>query len=210
MEKDETFLKLGVEFDEYAAECESAMRIALAEILNVKEFMEQSDERSPFDSVECRLKTFESTLGKCTERGYAFTIEAIKENIKDIAGIRIVTPFRDDIYTVINAVEQIHRINIDKIKDYVVEPKQNGYSSVHLNTQIQIYVPNKGSRIVPVEIQVRDKAMDLWATIEHIVGYKNGSPSPEAKRQFKAVSTILRKFDNLAIELRDFKKTEDS
>lgn len=205
MGKDADILKLGDDFEQYAAECESAMRIALAEILNVREFMERQSERSPFDSVDSRIKTFESTLGKCGERGYDMTIEAIRANVRDVAGIRIVTPFRDDIYAVVDAIEHIHRINVDQKKDYVAEPKDNGYMSVHLNTQIQIYIPDVGSRLVPVEIQVRDKAMDLWATIEHIVNYKNNRPSPEVHQQFKAVSGLLDEFDDLAIRLRDFK-----
>ena len=204
MNRDEDLIKLGEEFDDYAAECDSALRIAMAEILNVREFMERFGERSPFDSVDSRLKTFESTINKCSERGYPLNISIIKERVRDIAGIRIVTPFRDDIETVINAIEHIHRINIDQIKDYVAEPKTNGYMSIHLNTQIQIFVPDKGSRIIPVEIQVRDKAMDLWATVEHVLRYKNDNPSPEVYRQFKAVAEILNEFDRMAMDLRDF------
>ena len=207
--KDEQLITLGDEFDIYAAECESAMRIALAKITNAKQAILRAGERNLFDAIKHRLKTPESTLNKCNERGYKATIEVIKEYIRDIAGIRIVTPFKDDIYTVVSIVEHIPGINVVQKKDYIKEPKKNGYMSVHLNTQIEIYLPNEGSKLVPVEIQVRDIAMDMWATIEHIVNYKKDNPSPEAYRQFKAASELLDEFDRVAIQLRDFKAEQN-
>ena len=197
-------MELAEEFDAYAVQCKSALRVAMAAIVNARELMEQSDERSLFDSIDSRLKTFESTVGKCDERGYELTMESIKARVRDIAGIRIITPFRDDVARVVDILEHIPSINIEKKKDYVEEPKANGYSSVHLNALVQIYVPDSGSKLIPVEIQVRDKAMDLWATLEHIVGYKNDNPSPEVGERFKRVSDVLAEFDRMAIELRDF------
>lgn len=206
---DEQLTTLGEEFGSYAAECESAMRIALAKIMNAHKAMLRTEERSPFDAIDSRVKTFESTLGKCDERGYKATIEIIKERIKDIAGIRIVTPFKDDIYTVVSIIEHIPGINVVQKKDYIKEPKDNGYMSIHLGVQIEIYLPSEGSKLVPVEIQVRDKAMDLWATVEHILRYKNTNPSPEVYRQFKAVSELLDEFDRMAIQLRDFEAEQN-
>ena len=110
--RDENIWSLGEEYEAYAAECESAMRIAMAKILNAKEAIERSGERNPFDSIDSRVKSFESTLGKCEEHGYEPTIENIKERIRDIAGIRIITPFRDDVYMVASLLEHIPGMNI--------------------------------------------------------------------------------------------------
>ena len=202
--------KLQNEFDDILAEYKSALRLTLARITNLKEMMERTRERSPFDSIDSRIKTFDSILEKCERRGYDATIETIKEKICDIAGIRIITPFRDDIYTVANMLERIPGINIISKKDYVKEPKANGYRSLHLRVQIEVYSPVNGSKLIPVEIQIRDKAMDLWATLEHIVKYKNDDPSPTVSEQFKHIADVLSQFDNMAIEVRDFSSTEDS
>ena len=89
-------------------------------------------------------------------------------------------------------------------KDYVKNPKPNGYSSLHLNVQIEIYSPlaNK-SKLVPLEIQIRDKAMEMWAAIEHIISYKKSS-TPTAEKMFKEMADNLRLFDKKALELRNY------
>lgn len=202
--------KLQNEFDDILVEYKSALRLTLARITNLKEMMELSSERSPFDSIDSRIKTFDSILEKCERRGYDAIIETIKEKIRDIAGIRIITPFRDDIYAVANMLEHIPGINIISKKDYVKEPKANGYRSLHLQVQIEVYSPANGSKLIPVEIQIRDKAMDLWATLEHIVKYKNDDPSPTVSERFKRVADVLSQFDNMAIDVRDFSSAESS
>ena len=204
-EKDEQLLMLREDWEDYSAECEAAMRIALAKIVNAHKALIRTEGQSPFDTVEHRLKTFESAVEKCIERGFEEpTIDDVMTQVKDVAGIRVITPFKDDVYDVVNILEHIPGINVVKKKDYVKEPKENGYMSIHLHVQIEVYLPGIGSKLMPVEIQVRDKAMDLWATIEHILKYKNDNPSPEVYRQFKAVAGLLNEFDQMAMDLRDF------
>ncbi|MBQ3465254.1 GTP pyrophosphokinase family protein [Candidatus Saccharibacteria bacterium] len=191
-------------YKEYAMECEAALRLTMARILNLQEAFNKISDRSPFDSVNSRIKEFSSVIEKCKRRGYEIDIESIKENVRDVAGIRIITPFRDDIYTVAESIEHIPGINIVRKKDYVKEPKPNGYSSLHLHVQIEIYSPIQGgSKLIPIEIQIRDKSMDLWATIDHIINYRNNCPPPDAEEKFLKMSRILTDFANTAIELRD-------
>ena len=191
------------EYEAYASECEAALRIALARITNMQAAMERSEERSPFDSIQTRIKSFESVIDKCSRKGYDLNIDSIKKNICDIAGIRIITPFRDDIMRIRDLLKSIPGNNVRKIKDYVTEPKPNGYSSLHLYVEIEIFLPT-GPKYVPVEIQIRDKAMDMWAAVEHIIKYKNPNPSPETEAKFKEIADVLVQFDYMAIELRDF------
>lgn len=196
---------LRTEYQEYSADCEAALRITTARIKNIMEAYDRSLERNPFDAIESRIKTFESVDEKCHRKGYDLTIDAIKKNVLDVAGIRIITPFRDDIFTVAEMLHHIPGINIDDEKDYVSNPKPNGYSSYHLHVRVEIYSPlTNSSKLIPIEIQLRDKAMDMWATIEHIVRYKNDDPSPEATERFKRIADILVQFDEMAMELRDF------
>ena len=177
--------------------------------MNVQRALENHEGRSPFDTVENRVKTFESTIEKCERKGYELSIDSIRENITDIAGIRILTPFRDDIYEVVEIPRHIPGINIYSEKDYVEKPKENGYSSYHIHARIEIYTPTDNktgtTKFVPLEIQIRDKAMDLWATVEHIVKYKNNkcnTSDPKISQQFKQMADILRDFDEHAIKLR--------
>ena len=150
-------------------------------------------------------------MEKCKRRGYDTTIESIKANVLDVAGIRIITPFQDDIADVVEILHHVPGFNVEYEKDYVTTPKANGYRSYHMRIRVETYDPiTGGTKLVPIEIQVRDKAMDLWATVEHIVKYKNDDPSPEVDERFKHIADILIKFDEMAIKLRDFSSEENT
>lgn len=195
------------QYEEYTVDCEAALSVTLAKIQNVKKVMKRSKTRDPFNSITQRIKTFKSVTEKCIRKGYELTIESIKANVLDVAGIRIITPFEDDINDVVEILHHIPGFNVEYEKDYVAAPKANGYRSYHMRIRVETYDPiSGGTKLVPIEIQVRDKAMDLWATVEHIVKYKNDHPSPEVGEQFKHIANILIQFDQMAIKLRDFNK----
>lgn len=198
--------KLEAEYDIYAAEAAAAMRLTLGRIENLVEAIDRAGKRNPFDRIESRLKTFKSVKGKCKTRGYRMDIEEIREKVKDVAGIRIITKYIDEVMIVKDMIAQIPGVNIVTCKDYVTNPKPNGYSSVHLGCQVEIYDPYKGSQLVPLEIQLRSKSMNLWATLEHDLKYKNPNPSPEVDEKFSKISKILREFDEEAIALRDYEE----
>ena len=197
-------------YEKYAAECEAAMRLALDKIQNLSEAIDRSGNRNPFDRIESRIKTFKSVKGKCENRECGYTYEAIRETIKDVAGIRIITKYTDEIDLVKDMIKKIPGISVEKEKDYVREPKPNGYQSLHLDCRIEIYDPYNGSQFVPVEIQIRDKAMNLWATLEHDLKYKNENPSPEVEEMFRDASKILHDFAMKAIHLRDYGETTEN
>ena len=132
MKKDEVLLELKQKYADYVVECEAALRITKARIENVEAAINHSNQNSPFNATRTRVKTFESMLRKCKEKGVKPTIDSIRENIHDIAGIRIITIFRDEIETIADILEHIDGINVIKKKDYVNNPKENGYQSLHL------------------------------------------------------------------------------
>lgn len=202
--------ELEVEYEIYAAECKAAMRLALARIKNLSEAIDRAGKRNPFDRIESRIKTFKSVKGKCRARGYEVDILDIREKVRDVAGIRIITKYLDEVMVVRSMIAQIPGITIVSTKDYVTEPKDNGYQSLHLGCQIEIYDPFKGSQLVPLEIQIRSKSMNLWATLEHDLKYKNSNPSPEVEEKFRRISKILRDFDEEAIRLRDYDDVSES
>lgn len=196
--------RLEEEYEDYLIEAENALEIALARITNVQRSLEHESIRSPFDTIEKRLKTFESVMEKCERKGYPKTIESIRENVLDVAGIRVITPFFDDIEKVVDFLRHIPGLFINKEKDYVTCPKDNGYASYHIHACVDIYLPSsKSTKIIPIEIQVRDMSMNLWATTEHLVKYKHHNPDPEVSQQFKEMADILREAALKAMELRD-------
>jgi putative GTP pyrophosphokinase len=164
-------------------------------------------------------------MEKCERKGFQKDIESIKSNIHDVAGIRIVTLYKDDIYRVRDALigqppiegqvvdgnvrlldeEKNENIVLLEEKDYVAKPKINGYRSLHLIVEVQVRF-KETMETVPVEIQIRTKAMDLWASIEHDCRYKNACPSKDAEI-FDELSRIVDNFDESAIKLRDNTKS---
>lgn len=202
-------VELETAYDVYAAECKAAMGLALSRIEYLREAINRAGRRNPFDRIESRIKTFKSVKGKCKARGYELSITGIREKVKDVAGIRIITKYLDEVMMVKDLIAQIPGINIVILKDYVTAPKANGYQSVHLGCQIEIHDPFKGSQLVPLEIQIRSKSMNLWATLEHDLKYKNSNPSPEVEETFQKISKILREFDVEAMRLRDYTDVSD-
>ena len=196
---------LQYEFDQYALECQSALDLAMVRIENARRMiMADPSRHDPFDRIEGRIKTFDSTVKKCIRKNYELNIEEIKKSVKDIAGIRIITIFRDEIEQVADLIAKIPGINIVSREDYVTNPKENGYSSLHLSVQVEIYSPGAGSKLVPIEVQIRDKSMNLWASVEHIVKYKKHNHDPQAETYFKKMAEIMTAFDEVAMQLRDY------
>lgn len=192
--------KFRADFDQYSAECRAAVKLTMTRLEIIRDDIERSPIRSPFDSITYRIKSFESTMAKM-KRKELTTIEEVKEKIRDIGGIRITCPFCDDIYTVVEHLERSPGINVVERQDYVKNPKPNGYRGYHVIVMVETYA--KISRITPIEIQVRDKAMDMWAAIEHIVKYKIPDVPESAVGEFKQIADILVKFDESAMRLRD-------
>lgn len=200
----EEFLeKLESEYDIYAAECGAAMQTALIKIKILSDAYNQVGKRNPFDRIESRIKTFKSVRGKCRDRGYDLTMPSIKEHIKDVGGIRIITKYLDEVNLVKDMIMQIPEINIISVKDYITTPKESGYSSIHLSCQVGVYDPFQGLRMRPLEIQIRTKSMNLWATLEHDINYKSPFHVKEVDERFLHIAEILRQLEDEAMALRD-------
>lgn len=194
------------EYDDMIVEYEQAINLVEAMLKNLVTALSA---RVVIDSLETRVKTLSSIEEKCSRKGYNFgSVKEIRSRVRDIAGARITCLFKDQIMDVVESLNQLPGIAVDpdKNKDYLTEPKENGYQSYHLATFVQIYSPGKGIRSVPVEIQVRSKSQDLWASAEHIIHYKRMTADDEAmKQRFAHIADLLRQIDDEFIELRDYK-----
>ena len=140
-----------------------------AEVLNDE--MSVRYHRNPISNISSRVKKPESIAQKLMNKGLPFTVEAIMTNLSDVAGVRIICEFIDDIYTIAAMLAMQDDLKLIKIKDYIKYPKPNGYRSYHMIAEIPVFF-SKGKTPMRVEIQIRTIAMDFWASLDHELKYK--------------------------------------
>lgn len=127
--------------------------------------------RCPIHHIDTRLKSAKSILGKLQKKDLDLKLSAACNNIYDIAGIRVVCSYIKDVYLIRDRLMAQDDVMIMQIKDYIETPKENGYRSLHMVIRVPVYFMNK-KQLVPVELQIRTLAMDLWASLEHDIKYK--------------------------------------
>lgn len=128
-------------------------------------------DRNPISSIKTRLKSFPSINEKLARKGIDNSIESIEKNLNDIAGVRVICSFPEDVYKLADALLKQDDIELIEKKDYIKNPKPNGYRSLHIIVGIPIFLAHE-KRIMKVEIQLRTIAMDFWASLEHQLRYK--------------------------------------
>lgn len=137
-------------------------------------------DRNPIESIKTRVKTFDSIIKKVRRKNIPLTLESIEANISDIAGVRVVCSFPEDIYLLAKCLLQQDDIRLIEMKDYIKNPKPSGYRSLHLIVAVPIFLQNE-KREMKVEVQLRTIAMDFWASLEHKLRYKKDIPADKAK-----------------------------
>lgn len=138
-------------------------------------------DRNPIENIKSRVKSFDSLLKKIRRKNIPLTMTSIEENIQDIAGVRVICSFPDDIYRLADCLLSQDDIILLEKKDYIKNPKPSGYRSLHLIIQTPIFL-QEGKRMVTVEVQLRTIAMDFWASLEHKLRYKKNIPADQEKR----------------------------
>ncbi len=128
-------------------------------------------EKNPIESIRTRVKSADSIIRKLEKDGLPITIESVEKNLFDIAGVRVICSFIEDVYTLEKIFLAQEDVQLIKRKDYIENPKENGYRSLHLIVRIPIYTEN-GRKEVNVEVQMRTIAMDFWASLNHKLLYK--------------------------------------
>lgn len=150
---------------------------------------------NPIESISSRVKTSESILQKAKRKKCELSLGAVKENIKDIAGIRITCSFISDVYAVCEMLQKQKDIDVIECKDYIKHPKPNGYQSLHMIIKIPVFMSNSVEHTY-VEIQIRTIAMDFWASLEHKIYYKFNAEIPEKfTRELKEAAISDLKLD---------------
>ncbi len=187
----------------------SALKVVNMYIDTITDELFAYKKHNPIEHVKSRLKRPSSIARKLEKKGLEPTLENAIEYIDDIAGIRIVCQFQDDIYKVAKVIQNFDNVRVIQIKDYIKEPKENGYRSYHMHVEIPVRMLNE-EQWVQVEIQLRTVAMDFWASLEHKIRYKNESEIPDSiSSELKLCATLVEKMDaemqflNNEIELLD-------
>ena len=161
------------------------------DVLN-KEF-QANQLRNPIETIKTRIKSPASIMEKLERKGFELSIQSIKDNLDDVAGIRVICSFVDDIYKVADMLT-----NQDDIKN----PKKNGYRSLHLVVEIPIFLSNE-KKPMRVEVQIRTIAMDFWASLEHEIHYKKFSNSNvEAVKQLTECADVIYETDMKMLKIR--------
>ena len=129
-------------------------------------------------SDESRIKSPRSIIGKLKRRGFPISLQSMIDNLNDIGGIRVICPFIEDIYTVADMLMRQDDLTLIEKKDYIANPKPNGYRSLHLILEVPIFLAER-TQPVRIELQIRTMAMDFWASLEHQLRYKSDVEIPE-------------------------------
>lgn len=150
---------------------------------------------NPIHHIEDRLKSPQSIMEKLRRKGVPFNVDAARSNLNDIAGVRVICNYIEDIYTVADLLTAQDDVTLVSRKDYIKEPKPNGYRSLHLVIETPVYLSDKKEQ-VHVEVQIRTIAMDFWASLEHELKYKTDTEvSADLAEQLKECAETIAATD---------------
>lgn len=158
-------------------------------------------DRNPIEAIKTRLKSPESIMDKLSRRGLPFSAESIEQNLNDIAGVRVICAYISDIYMLRDALMRQDDIVLLQEKDYIKNPKPNGYRSLHLIVETPIFLHDQKKQM-RVEVQFRTMAMDWWASVEHKLRYKKPAAPEEVNSELKECAEISADLDKRLEKLR--------
>ena len=169
------------------------------DVLNTELSVQNS--RNPIESIKCRIKEPDSIMKKMKRQEIPFSVDNIEKNLNDIAGVRVICSFPDDIYELAESFLKQDDITLIEKKDYIKNPKKNGYKSLHMIVEVPIY-SSKGPLKEKVEIQLRTVAMDYWSVLEYQIFYKK-TENEEVAKELKTYADEISELDAKMLKLRD-------
>ncbi len=181
-----------------------AMREICTKLENLRHEFELRKAHNPIRHITHRLKHPLSIRQKMLDRGLPLEYDVMRDNITDIGGIRVICSYVDDIYAIASMLKNQDDVLVVKEKDYIKNPKPNGYRSYHLIVGIPVFFSEE-TQIIPVEIQMRTIAMDFWASLEHEIRYKTAAEVPDALKE--RLNTIAEDIFKADLEMQEIHKT---
>lgn len=198
----EAFLDMTSKFRELLMMYECAVREVKTKLEVLNDDLSVRHKRNPIEQIDSRIKKPESIFEKLNRKGLPITLSSISENLNDVAGVRVICSFTDDIYNVARMLAKQDDITLIRVKDYIKNPKPNGYRSYHMIVEIPVFFSDE-KRNLRVEVQLRTKAQDFWASLEHQLKYKSDSPERQdiADELFECAQTLAAA-DEKMLDLR--------
>ncbi|NLB91771.1 MAG: GTP pyrophosphokinase family protein [Clostridiales bacterium] len=208
----EALEKLTLSFLQIQCRYNAAIREVLTKLDILNEEFELLYKRNPIHNMQSRLKSIPSIANKLKRRNLPIDFDVAVKHLHDIAGIRVICSYIDDIYVMADLLKKQDDVTVIKEIDYIKSPKANGYRSLHLVLEIPVFL-SEGKIFVPIEIQLRTIAMDFWASLEHQLRYKNSVVIPEGmQRELKHVATeiadIDQKMQDILTEVENLPQSE--
>ena len=161
-------------------------------------------DRNPIEGIKSRVKSMDSMVRKVRKKNIPLTLESLEKNIWDMAGVRVICSFPDDIYTLAKCLLSQDDVTLIEEKDYIKHPKASGYRSLHLIVEVPIFL-EKEKRNMKVEVQLRTIAMDFWASLEHKLQYKKSIPPEQAERLAKELENCARMSAELDMRMQNIR-----
>lgn len=192
-----------IQFNELMNRYESAIKEVSTKLEILKNDFHLRNKRDCITMIQTRIKSPVSILNKLNRKGVPISIDSIRSELNDIAGIRVICSFIDDIYLLAEKLSKQDDIVVVAIKDYIKNPKPNGYRSYHMVIEVPVFFADAKEN-VRVEIQIRTVAMDFWASLEHDIKYKKNIVNcSDIGAELKDCADIIADTDRRMMELRD-------
>lgn len=171
------------------------------EVLNDE--LSVKNQRNPIEMIKSRVKKPKSIVEKLQRRGFEISLESMEKNLNDVAGIRIICSFLDDIYEVADMLIRQDDVKVIAVKDYIQNPKPNGYRSYHMIIEIPVFFSDS-KKPIRVEVQIRTIAMDFWASLDHQLKYKKSfiDDNGEISEELKQCAEVIAGTDVKMLEIR--------
>ena len=201
-ERTETMMQLSAEFQQmvdefFTVQCryQAAIREVQTKLEILDDEFQIKHRRNPIHHMQTRMKSIQSMMEKLQRKHETIRIASAVTNLTDIAGVRVICSYIQDIYTVADLLTSQDDVKVLRVRDYIKNPKPNGYRSLHLVLEIPVFL-SEGRVLVPVEVQIRTIAMDFWASLEHSLRYKaEGQVTEEVSQELLQTASDIAALD---------------
>lgn len=191
------------EFQELMMMYNCAIREVRTKLDVLNDEMAVRSPHNPIEMIKSRVKKPRSIVEKLERRGYPISVESVLDNLHDVAGVRVICSFIDDIYKIAAILGAQDDVTVLEIKDYIKNPKPNGYRSYHMIVEIPVFFSDR-RQPMKVEVQIRTIAMDFWASLEHQMKYKKDVPGSEDL--VKRLSQIADRINQTDMEMQEIRE----
>lgn len=198
----EVLITQAYQFQEMMMMYTCAIREAKTKLEVLNDELSVRNKRNPIEVIKSRVKKPLSIVEKLRRRGFEVSIESVLQNLDDVAGIRVICSFVDDIYQIAEMLVRQDDIRVIAVKDYIKNPKDNGYRSYHMIIEIPVFFSNE-KRYMRVEVQIRTIAMDFWASLDHQLKYKKElEEASEISEELRQCAEVIARTDETMLAIR--------